>query len=51
MDTDIRECTIAVIVSGILKGIAMKGFAITVRESLDILGLETLQSYSFIRVF
>lgn len=35
------------IASGILKGIAMKGFAITVREFLDLLGLETLQTYSF----
>ncbi|MBD5274900.1 MAG: hypothetical protein HDS37_02155 [Bacteroides sp.] len=35
------------IASGILKGIAMKGFAITVKEFLDLLGLETLQTLSF----
>ena len=35
------------IASGILKGIAVRGFAITVREFLDLLGLETLQPYSF----
>lgn len=35
------------ITSGILKVIAVKGFAITVREFLDLLGLETLQPYSF----
>lgn len=35
------------IASGILKGVAVKGFAITVREFLDLLGLETLQPYSF----
>ncbi len=36
------------IVSGILKGIAVKGFEITVREFLDLLGLETLHAYSFL---
>lgn len=36
------------IVSGILKGVAVKGFIITVREFLDLLGLETLQPYSAI---
>ena len=36
------------IASGILKVIAVKGFAITVREFLDLLGLETLQPHSFL---
>ncbi len=36
------------IASGIMKGIAMKGFATTVREFLDLLGLEILQPYSFL---
>ncbi len=40
--------SVTFIVSGILKGVAMKGFIITVREFLDLLGLETLQPYSII---
>lgn len=40
--------SVTFIVSGILKGVAVKGFIITVREFLDLLGLETLQPYSVI---
>ena len=36
------------IASGIMKVITVKGFAITVREFLDMLGLETLQPHSFL---
>ncbi len=39
--------SVTFIASGILKGIAVKGFATTVREFLDLLSLETLQPYSF----
>lgn len=39
--------SVTFIASGMLKGIAVKGFAITVREFLDLMGLETLQPYSF----
>ena len=39
--------SVTFIASGILKGIAVRGFAITVREFLDLLDLETLQPYSF----
>ena len=35
------------IVSGILKAISVKGFALTVREFLDLLGLSYMQSYAF----
>lgn len=35
------------IASGILKGIALRGFETTVRKFLDLLGLETLQTHSF----
>lgn len=38
--------SVTFIASGILKGVAVKGFIITVREFLDLLGLETLQPYS-----
>lgn len=40
--------SVTFIVSGILKGVAVKGFIITVREFLDLLGLETLRPYSAI---
>ena len=36
------------IASGILKGISVKGFALTVREFLNLLGLESFQSHSFL---
>lgn len=39
--------SVTFIASGILKGVAVRGFAITVREFLDLLGLETLQPSSF----
>ncbi len=39
--------SVTFIASGILKGIAVKGFEITVREFLYLLGLETLLPYSF----
>lgn len=39
--------SVTFIASGILKAVALKGFIITVREFLDLIGLETLQPYSF----
>ena len=40
--------SVTFIVSGILKGVAVKGFIITVRDFLDLLGLETIQPYSVV---
>lgn len=40
--------SVTFIASGILKGISVKGFALTVREFLNLLGLETFQSHSFL---